>query len=107
MILIVAVLWAVMTSLWGCLLCLLLPDSASLGMASFLLALLSLVLAGGLLPPTMLPSTMKAIGEYSLVSIMRNLAAGENATTLLGLIVYFVGLSLTGVLLYRKRMEGR
>lgn len=107
MILIVAVLWAVMTSLWGCLLCLLLPDSASRGMASFLLALLSLVLAGGLLPPTMLPSTMKAIGEYSLVSIMRNLAAGENAATLLGLTGYFVGLNLTDVLLYRKRMEGR
>lgn len=59
----------------GGLLCLALPGTAPCGSAAFVLALAGLVLAGGLVPPALMPAGLRAVSWLSPVSWLMELAA--------------------------------
>ncbi len=73
---------AVLCAVLGALLCLATPGAASCGALAFTVALAALAAAGGILPPVLLPGTLRAWGWLSPVAWLRAvlaLAAGYPA----------------------------
>jgi len=66
---------ALFSALFGALCCLLTTTTAGCGLLSFSFSLISLALAGGILPPVMLPDTLRALSPLSPVKWMQSLAA--------------------------------
>ncbi|MBQ2829550.1 MAG: ABC transporter permease [Oscillospiraceae bacterium] len=99
-----APLWALIASLCGCVLCLLIRSGAARATVSFLLSLLLLFLAGGILPQTMLPSVLRTLSRLTPISALRNAAVGDAEAVAL-LLGYAAMLALVGGFLYRARTE--
>lgn len=70
-----AAVMAVFCSLFGALCCLAAGSAGRCGAAAFLVSLLSLVLAGGIVPPALLPRALQELGWLSPVSWLRQTAA--------------------------------
>lgn len=66
-LLLTALVWALFGAVFGAFCCLLTGNTAGCGVVSFLLSLLSLVLAGGILPPTLLPPVLRKLSVISPV----------------------------------------
>lgn len=70
-----AAVMAVFCSLFGALCCLAAGSAGRCGAAAFLVSLLSLMLAGGIVPPALLPRALQELGWLSPVSWLRQTAA--------------------------------
>lgn len=97
---------AVWCSLFDGTCCLATRSAASCGVAAFTLALAALALAGGIVPPALLPGGMQALRGLSPVSWLMELAAGQNSLSTWGRLgVSGGGMAALSLLLYRKRMD--
>jgi len=100
---------ALFCAVFGILCCQLTTDAAACGGLSFLLALLFTAAAGGILPPVLLPETLRRLSWLSPVSWLRMLlstAAGYEADSriLIVMVSAFVLMSIIGRLLCRRRV---
>ena len=100
---------ALFCAAFGILCCQLTADAAACGGLSFLLALLFTALAGGLIPPVLLPETLRNLSWLSPASWLRmllSLAAGYEADVpmLIAMTAAFLLMSLLGWLLCRRRV---
>lgn len=111
-----AFLWALATgsfcALFGSFCCLITGSAARCGGLSFLLSLAGLFLAGGILPPVMLPETLQRLRLFSPVTWLRSLAEAmigynTSAIALTVLSCAFGLMLLLTLLLYRRRMDTR
>lgn len=96
-----------------CSLCCLLTGSAGgCGLLSFGIALASLGLAGGIVPPVLLPAPIRRLSGLSPVTWLRQLAAGAMgvcqipASAWIGLVLTGAGMTILALYLYRRRMDG-
>lgn len=91
--------------------CLLTANTAGCGVLAFLVSLLSLALAGGILPPVLLPRAVQAAGAASPVSWLRNLAGRamgyETPGGLWPLILVTAALMALSCCLYCLRLDGK
>ncbi len=102
--------FALLCGSFGGLCCLLTGSAGRCGSLSFLLSLAALALSGGILPPAMLPQTLRQLQWLSPVTWLRDIAAGAMgyhcplSSMLLsaGALAGMAGLCL---LLYHRRME--
>ena len=100
---------AVFCSIFGILCCQLTTDAAACGGLSFFLALLFTAAGGGILPPVLLPETLRNLSWLSPSSWLRMLlstAAGFEADRrmLIAMAIVFVLMSIAGLLLCRRRV---
>ena len=105
-----AVLLAVFCSLFAALCCLLTQSAAGCGGMAFAAALLSLLPAGGVVPPVLLPAAVRRLSGLSPITWLRQLAAWPMGYDVPPFTWVCVGLSMAGMaalafLLYRKRTE--
>ncbi len=102
---------ALLCGLFGSLCCLLTGSAARCGGLAFLVPLLGLFVSGGILPPVMLPQSVRKLEVLSPVTWLRSLAAGslgyEQESYGLYVAVAAVGMAVAGWLLYRRRMQGQ
>ena len=70
-----AAVWAAFFAAWAAACALLTRSAAGCGGLSFLLALGMLAASGGIVPPVLLPETLRRMGNFSPVSWMRAAAA--------------------------------
>lgn len=95
-----------------CSLCCLAAGSAGgCGLLSFGIALLSLALAGGIVPPVLLPAPVRRLSGLSPVTWLRQLAAGAMgyevpASAWAALVLTGMGMAVLAAVLYRRRMDG-
>ena len=73
-------------------------------------ALLSLALAGGIVPPVLLPAGLRRLTALSPVTWMTRLAAGGTGRPVplsawAGLVLSGVGMALLSLVLYRRRID--
>ena len=84
--------------------CLLTPDTGSCGLLSFGSALVFLVLSGGILPPVLLPHSLRELLPCWPVTWMRNLmAASTEAPSMAPLILSSLLMTALGWFLYARR----
>lgn len=105
-----AFLMAVFCSLFSALCCLAAERTAGCGGLAFSVSLLSLLLAGGVIPPVLLPETVRRLSGLSPVAWLRQLAAwsmGYEApgSTWACLALSAVGMAVLSLALYRRRAE--
>lgn len=105
-----ALIFALLCAGFGCLFCLLTGNSARCGALSFLISLAALALSGGIVPPVMLPETLRNLQWLSPVTWLRDLAAAilgyeGSISSAVCLIVSLLGLTALNLLLYRRRMD--
>lgn len=105
-----AVLMAAFCSLFCALCCLAAGSAAGCGAAAFLTALLSLALAGGIVPPALLPRTLRRLGWLSPVTWLRQLAAWPMgyempASAWICLVLSAAGMAALALALYRRGVE--
>lgn len=103
---------ALFCSLFSALCCLAASQDAGRGAAAFLIALLSLFLAGGVIPPVLMPDTLGRLAFLSPVAWLRQLAAwamGYDAapSTWICLALSMGAMAALGLALYRRRVERR
>lgn len=101
---------AVFCAIFCALCCLLSGSAAGCGALSFLIALLSLFLAGGVIPPVLLPGTVRKLSALSPVTWLIRLAAlpmgyGMPRSAWLGLTLSGTGMLVLCLVLYRRRVE--
>lgn len=101
---------ALFCALFGSLCCLITGSAARCGSLSFLVSVLSLVLAGGILPPVMLPKSLRQLDWLSPVTWLRELAAAglgydSSSRCLMALDAAFVVMAVLVAVLYRRRMD--
>lgn len=102
---------AVFCSLFGCLCCLLTDSAAACSVLSFLTALTGLILAGGIVPPVLLPETLRSLGGLSPVTWLRTAGAwaicpGKGRDLALGAAVCLLMALGAGFLYSRRLREG-
>ncbi len=107
-----AVLMALYCALFAALCCLAADSAAGCGGIAFTVSLLSLFLAGGVIPPVLLPEPVRRLSGLSLVAWLRQLAAwpmGHEIPGLTWACLALSGLAMAGLafLLYRLRAERR
>ncbi len=106
-----AAVYALVCGSFGCLCCLITGDSARCGALSFLSALCFLALAGGIVPPLMLPNTLRQLQSLSPITWLRQLAGIPLGypcpKTALLLIPTTAALLLLSKKLYERHMEGK
>lgn len=95
---------------FGCLCCLLTGNSARCGSLSFLVSLLALALSGGIVPPVMLPQTLRQLQWLSPVTWLRDLAAAPlgydcSLSSAVCLILSMALMTVGSLVLYRRRMD--
>ena len=105
-----AVVFSVLCGSFGCLCCLLTGNSARCGALSFLISLAALALSGGIVPPVMLPQTLRNLQWLSPVTWLRDVAAAAlgyegSASSLICLTACLILMTLLNLLLYRRRMD--
>ena len=103
---------AVFCALFGSLCCLVTGSAAHCGGLSFLVSLAGLALAGGILPPVMLPQSLQTVSWLSPVTWLRELVAALagyeiRAICLCALAVAAVAMLTLLLCLYPRRMEYR
>lgn len=101
---------AVFCALFCAVCCLAVGNASGCGVAAFCVALASLVLAGGILPPALLPQTLRQLSWMSPVTWLSRLAAWPmgypmppSAWACLGLSA--VGMAALSLALYRRRVD--
>ena len=107
---------ALVTALYCCafcsLCCLLTGSAGGCGLLSFGIAAASLGLAGGIVPPVLLPAPIRRLSGLSPVTWLRQLAAGAMgvcqvpASAWAGLALTGAGMTILALFLYRRRMDG-
>ena len=105
-----AVVYAGFCGSFGCLCCLITGNSARCGALSFLFSLAALALAGGIIPPVMMPQTLRNLQWLSPVTWLRDAAAvsvGCPADGLSVVCLLIAAAAMTGgnLYLYRQRMD--
>lgn len=105
-----ALVFALLCGSFGCLCCLLTGNSARCGGLSFLICLAALALSGGIVPPVMLPQTLRQLQWLSPVTWLRDVAAAAMgydcaASSAVCLIVATTAMTALSLLLYRRRMD--
>lgn len=100
-----AALCALFCATFAGLCCLLTANTGSCGLVSFVCSLVFLATAGGIVPPALMPKTLRSLLDVSPISWMRNWMAGnasiQTAMLLVGTALLML---LPGFLLYRRRM---
>ena len=91
--------------------CLAAGSAGGCGLLSFGAALLSLALAGGIVPPVLLPAPVRRLSGLSPVTWLRQLAAGAMdyevpLSAWAGLTLGGAGMALAMAVLYRRRVDG-
>lgn len=91
--------------------CLAAGSAGGCGLLSFGGALLSLALAGGIVPPVLLPAPVRRLSGLSPVTWLRQLAAGAMGyevplSAWAGLTLGGAGMALAMAVLYRRRVDG-
>lgn len=106
-----ALLTAVFGAVFGSFCCMITESIAGCGVLAFLLSFLSLTLAGGILPPVLLPRTLQKFGDFSPVTWIKDLAVGAVGVDVQGgmlpLILTTVILAVVSWGLYCRRVDGR
>ena len=102
---------ALFCSVFASLCCLAAGSAAGCGAAAFLTALLSLGLAGGIVPAVLLPEGLRRLGGLSPVSWLMRLAAGPMGypvplSARAGLALCGLGMLTLSLILYRRRADG-
>lgn len=105
-----AVIMAAFCSLFCALCCLIAGNAAGCGALAFLASLVSLGLAGGIVPPVLLPRTIQRLGWLSPVTWLRRLAAWPMgyevpASTWVCLALSAIGMGLLAWVLYRREVD--
>ena len=105
-----AVLMALCCSVFCSLCCLAAENAGGCGLASFAVSLLSLALAGGIVPPVLLPGPVRRLSGLSPVTWLRQLAAWPmgypvDLSTWACLAASTVGMAALALALYRRRVE--
>ena len=105
-----AVLMALFCSLFASLCCLIAENAAGSGLIAFCVSLLSLALAGGIVPPVLLPGPVRRLSWLSPVSWLRRLAAQSMGYPADGSLWACLALSTAGMAalamtLYRRRVD--
>ena len=105
-----AVIMAAFCSLFCALCCLIAGSAAGCGALAFLASLVSLGLAGGIVPPVLLPRTIQRLGWLSPVTWLRQLAAWPMgyevpASTWACLALSAIGMGLLAWVLYRREVD--
>ena len=105
-----AVLMAVFCSLFCALYCLAAGSAAGCGALAFLTSLAALALAGGIVPPVLLPRTLQRLIWLSPVTWLRQLAAWPMgyevpASTWVCLALSAIGMGLLALALYRREVD--
>lgn len=91
--------------------CLLAGNAGGCGLLSFGIALASLALAGGIVPPVLLPAPVRRLSGLSPVTWLRQLAAGAMgvcqipASAWAGPVLTGAGMAALALFLYRRRMD--
>ena len=106
----VAVIMAAFCSLFCALCCLAAGSAAGCGALAFLASLASLGLAGGIVPPVLLPRTIQRLGRLSPVTWLRQLAAWPMgyevpASTWICLALSAIGMAVLAWVLYRREVD--
>lgn len=107
-----ALLMALFCDLFGSVCCLAAENTAACGLIAFGVSLLSLALAGGIVPPVLLPGPVRRLSWLSPVTWLRRLAAWSMGYPADGSVWVCLGLSAAGLAalalgLYRRRVECR
>ena len=107
-----ALIWAAFCACFGSLCCLLTGSAAQCGAMDFLVSLAALVVAGGVIPPVMLPQSLRKLGEYAPVTWLRNVAASLMELDTEGAVAVPLGVSVVvmigvSVFFYHRRVCGR
>lgn len=105
-----ALLMALLGSVFGSVCCLVAENAAGCGLIAFGVSLLSLALAGGIVPPVLLPGSVRRLGWLSPVTWLRRLAAWSmgypaDASAWVCLALSAAGLAALALVLYRRRMD--
>ncbi|NBI08675.1 hypothetical protein D1641_01395 [Colidextribacter sp. OB.20] len=101
---------ALFCSLFASVCCLATESAAGCGTVSFLTALLALALAGGIVPPVLLPAGVRQLAPLSPVTWLMGLAAWPMGydlppASLAGLLLAGLGMLGAGLVLYRRRAD--
>lgn len=101
-----AAVWSLFSVCEYALFSLLFTSVSGCGTAAFLFSFVSLFIAGGILPPILLPNALQRIMWLSPITGMRQLASGTyELLPMLSLMSEWIIASIAGILLYRRRME--
>lgn len=105
-----AFLMAMFCSLFGSMCCLASEDAAGCALIAFGVSLLALALAGGIVPPVLLPEPVRRLSWLSPVTWLRRLAAWPMGHPAPGsvwvcLVLSAAGLAAPALVLYRRRVE--
>ena len=105
-----ALLMALFCSIFCGLCCLAAGSAAGCGILSFGISLLSLALAGGIVPPVLLPGPVRRLSGLSPVTWLTRLAAGAMgypvpASAWAGLALSGLGMLVLSLALYRRRVD--
>lgn len=90
--------------------CLISQSAAGCGVAAFTISLVSLALAGGVVPPVLLPGPMRKLSWLSPVTWLQRLAAGTMGYPIppsawAGSALTGVGMAALALILYRRRVD--
>ena len=90
--------------------CLAAGNAAGCGLIAFGVSLLSLALAGGILPPVLLPGPMRQLSWLSPITWLRQLAAWPmgyevDRSAWICLALSMLGMALLALTLYRRRAD--
>jgi len=101
---------ALFCSLFCSVCCLAAENAAGCGLTAFTVSLLSLVLAGGIVPLVLLPGTVRRLSWLSPVTWLRQLAAWPmgypvDRSTWACLVISVIGMTALALVLYRRRVE--
>lgn len=105
-----AAVFALFCAVFGSLCCLVTASAAGCGGLAFAIALAALGAAGGILPPVMLPQTLRELGWLSPVSWLRAVAAlpagypAENRTLIAAAAAALAMAGLSAILYHRRVM---
>ena len=107
-----ALLTALFCSLFASLCCLAAESAAGCGLIAFGVSLLSLALAGGIVPPALLPGPVRRLGWLSPVTWLRQLAAWPmgfqaDLSAWVCLALSSAGMAALALILYRRRVDRR
>lgn len=108
-----AIVFSLFCALFGSLCCLITTGAANSGLMAFAVALLSLGASGGILPPVLLPQTMRNWSWLSPVNWLRELTAVSSGKypmegrSVAAILCTTVAMSIVCALLYHRRMSGQ
>ena len=109
----VAAVFSLFCALFGSLCCLITTSAANSGLLAFAVALLSLGASGGILPPTLLPETLRNWSWISPINWLRELAAASSGNypmegrSVAAIFCTTAAMSVVCAWLYHRRISGQ